>query len=74
MKTKVIHYVRHGESLANEAIRNALAAAGLTDAKNQFAGEAKKVSYEVMQVKSPTLCSFFHPPFTYTYTAKHMLM
>jgi len=48
MKTKVIHYVRHGESLANEAIRNALAAAGLTDAKNQFAGEAKKVSYEVM--------------------------
>ena len=45
---KVIHYIRHGESLANEAIREALAAAGLTGAKNQFAGEARKVSYDAM--------------------------
>ena len=45
---KVIHYIRHGESLANEAIREALAAAGLTGAKNQFAGKARKVSYDAM--------------------------
>jgi broad specificity phosphatase PhoE len=45
---KTLHFVRHGESVANEAIAEALAAAGLSDADDSFKGAAREISYTVM--------------------------